>query len=178
MNRLTFVQLYAEDKENCAAFKQLMRQYAKELDEHQKRITPTDCIEKWIKSIIQMQGDNDRHLELCYDDKTPVGFMYGKIDRLEHKGFVKVGYGYIMEFFVLPEYRRSGYGKEMFLRLEKLFKQDGARRMYLTSDPITGVPFWESLGFVSIGEKSTENDLEIYEKQISADKNRKVKIIK
>lgn len=173
MNRLTFVQLYAEDKENCATFEQLMWQYAKELDEHQNRITPTHSIEKWIKSIIQMQGDNDRHLELCYDNKTLVGFLYGKIDRLEHKGFIKVGYGYIMEFFVLPEHRRNGYGKEMFLRLEKLFKQDGVKRMYLTSDPITGAPFWKSLGFVNTGEKSPENSLEIYEKQIFSDKTKK-----
>lgn len=178
MNRLTFVQLYAEDKENCATFEQLMWQYNKELDEHQSRITPIDFIEKWIKSIIQIQGDNDRHLELCYDDKTLIGFLYGKIDRPEHKGFIKVGYGYIMEFFVLPEHRRNGYGKEMFLHLEKLFRQDGAKRMYLTSDPITGNPFWESLGFVNTGERSSENDQEIYEKQIFAGKSREVKIIK
>ena len=166
MNRLTFVQLHADEKENCAAFERLMRQYSKELDEHQYRTTPSDFITKWIKSIIQMQGDSDRHLELCYDDKALIGFLYGKIDRPEHKGFIKVGYGYIMEFFVLPEHRRKGYGKEMYLRLEKLFKQDGAKRMYLTSDPVTGKPFWESLGFVNTGEKSPENDQEIYEKQI------------
>ncbi len=166
MNRLTFVQLYAEDKENCAIFKQLMWQYTKELDEHQNQITTIDFIEKWIKSIIQIQGDNDRHLELCYDDKMLIGFLYGKIDHPEHKGFIKVGYGYIMEFFVLPEHRRKGYGKEMFLHLEKLFKQNGAKRIYLTSDPITGNPFWESLGFLNTGEKSPENNQEIYEKQI------------
>lgn len=178
MNRLTFVQLYAEDKENCATFEQLMWQYNKELDEHQSRITPIDFIEKWIKIIIQIQGDNDRHLELCYDDKTLIGFLYGKIDRPEHNGFIKVGYGYIMEFFVLPEHRRNGYGKEMFLHLEKLFKQDGAKRMYLTSASITGNPFWESLGFVNTGEKSPENDQEIYEKQIFTEKNRVIRIIK
>lgn len=37
MNRLTFVQLYAENKDNCAAFEQLMWQYTKELDEHHGR---------------------------------------------------------------------------------------------------------------------------------------------
>lgn len=72
-----------------------------------------------------------------------------------------------MEFFVLPEQRRNGYGKEMYLRLEKLFRKDGARRAYLTSDPITGKPFWESLGFTNTGEKSPENRQEIYEKDIA-----------
>lgn len=66
-----------------------MRQYAKELEEHQDRIIPADFIAKRIESIIQMQGHNDRHLELCYDDKTLIGFWYGKIDRSEHKGFMR-----------------------------------------------------------------------------------------
>ena len=66
MNRLKFFQLQAENKEDCASFEQLMRQYAKELDSHQNRTTPPDFIEKWIKSIVQIQGDSDRHLELCY----------------------------------------------------------------------------------------------------------------
>ena len=167
MNRLNFVQLYAENEDNCAAFEQLMWQYAKELDRHQGRATPDDVTAKWIQSIIQIQGDSDRHLELCYNDKTLIGFLYGKIDRPEHRGFIKAGYGYIMEFFVLPEFRRKGYGKEMYLRLKTLFMKDGAKQIYLTSDPVTGKPFWESLGFVNTGERSPENGLEIYEKQLS-----------
>lgn len=167
MNRLTFIQLCAENKDNCVVFEQLMWQYTKELDKYQDRTTPTNFIAKWIDSIIQIQGDSDRHLELCYDNRTLIGFLYGKIDHPEHKGYTKVGYGYIMEFFVLPEYRRNGYGKEMYLRLEKLFRQDGAKRMYLTSNPVTGDPFWESLGFVNTGEKSPENGNEIYERQIT-----------
>lgn len=178
MNRLTFIQLCAENKDNCVVFEQLMWQYTKELDKYQDRTTPTDFIAKWIDSIIQIQGDRDRHLELCYDNRTLIGFLYGKIDHPEHKGYTKVGYGYIMEFFVLPEYRRNGYGKEMYLRLEKLFRQDGAKRMYLTSNPVTGDPFWESLGFVNTGEKSPENGKEIYERQIFDSKGRMVKIIK
>ena len=93
MNRLKFVQLRAENKDDCVTFEQLMRQYIQELDSHRNRTTPTDFMEKWIKSIIQIQGDSDRYLELCYDDKMLIGFLYGKIDRPEHKGFIKVGYG-------------------------------------------------------------------------------------
>lgn len=166
MGRLTFIQLCSENKDECAIFEQMMWRYTKELDGHRNRTTSADLIAKWIKSIIHIQGDSDRHLELCYDGSTPVGFLYGKVDRPEHKGFIKVGYGYIMEFFVLQEYRRSGYGREMYLRLEQLFKNDGASKMYLTADPVTGKMFWKSLGFVNTGEISPENNLEIYEKQI------------
>lgn len=177
MKKFTFVQLCAEREDDCAIFERLMWQYTKELEEHREHATPTEIIARWIKSIIQMQGDSDRHLELCYDGSTLVGFLYGKVDHPEHKGFKKVGYGYIMEFFVLPEYRRKGYGKEMYLRLEKLFRQDGVKRMYLTADPVTGKPFWQSMGFVNTGEKSPENNLEIYEKPLFFG-SRAIKIIK
>lgn len=166
MNRLTFVQLHAENKDNCTAFEQLMWLYTKELEAHQNQAKPAEFIAKWIHSIIQIQGDNDRHLELCYEDKTLIGFLYGKVDHPEHRGFKKVGYGYVMDFFVLPEHRRKGYGKKMFYRLEKLFSVDDAKQMYLTSDPITRNPFWESLGFTNTGERSPENNLEIYEKEL------------
>lgn len=116
--------------------------------------------------MINIQGDDDRHLELCYDGDTLIGFLYGKIDRPEHRGFIKVGYGYIMEFFVLPDYRRKGYGKRMYEHLENLLKADGAKKLYLTSDPVTGKPFWEALGFTYTSEKSPENNQDIYEKDL------------
>ncbi|MBO5648817.1 MAG: hypothetical protein J6S76_02775, partial [Clostridia bacterium] len=52
-------------------------------------------------------------------------------------------------------------------RLERLFHIDGAEMMYLTADPVTGKPFWESMGFVNVNEKSPENQLYIYEKPIT-----------
>jgi len=167
MKRLTFVKICDNSSENCEIFKSLMLLYAKELDKHQNRQTTKEFLLKWIDGIIKIQGDADRHLELCYDDKTLIGFLYGNIDHPEHKGFIKPGYGYIMEFYVLHQHRRKGYGKEMFLHLEKLFESDGAQRMYLTADPVTGKPFWEQLGFIATGEISHENKLQIYEKQLS-----------
>lgn len=95
--------------------------YIAELNEHSDRPLPEQFQQKWINSIIAMQGPSDRHLELCYADEILVGFLYGKIDQEEHKGFIKPGYGYIMEFYVKPEYRRMGYGRMMFRRLESLF---------------------------------------------------------
>ena len=88
------------------------------------------------------------------------------MDHPEHRGYIRAGWGYIMEFFVLPEYRRGGYGREMFRRLQALFQKDGAKQMYLTADPVTGRPFWEAMGFAASGERSPENQLEIYEKTI------------
>lgn len=98
-------------------FERLVLLYGAELDSHQNRNTPKDILIKWANSMINIQGEADRHLELCYDGDSIIGFLYGKIDHPDHKGYIKVGYGYIMEFYVLPEYRRKGYGKQMYSHL-------------------------------------------------------------
>lgn len=164
--QMKYVRLSAETPEHNAVFESLMYPYIAETNEHSTRPLPQAFQQKWIYSMIAIQGAVDRHLELCYADEMPIGFLYGKIDHEDHKGFVKPGFGYVMEFYVKPDYRRKGYGKAMFHRLEQLFKTDGATMMYLTADPITGKPFWEAMGFLNTYEKSPENQLYIYEKNI------------
>ena len=165
--QIKYVQLSADNAENCKVFESLMYEYIDEMNEHSERPLPKEFQQKWINSIIAMQGSTDRHLELCYVGEMPIGFLYGKIDHEDHKGFIKPGYGYIMEFYVKPDHRRKGYGKMIFKRLERLFHIDSAEMMYLTADPVTGKPFWEAMGFNNINEKSPENQLYIYEKAIS-----------
>lgn len=165
--QIKYVQLSADNAENCKVYESLMYEYIDEMNEHSERPLPKEFQQKWINSIIAMQGPTDRHLELCYVGEMPIGFLYGKIDHEDHKGFIKPRYGYIMEFYVKPDYRRNGYGRMMFKRLEQLFHIDGAEMMYLTADPVTGKLFWESMGFVNVNEKSPENQLYIYEKPIT-----------
>jgi len=166
MNKLIFVQLQKNDEEDYRQLKNLMIPYNRELDIHENRETAEDFILKITASMLNMLGPYDRHLELCYDGDHLVGFLYGKVDHEGHKGFIKPGFGYIMEFYVKPEFRRKGYGKAMFERLEGLFVSHGAKRMYLTSDPVTGRPFWEAMGFECTKEKSPENRLLIFEKDV------------
>lgn len=165
-NQIKYVQLSADNKEECAVFENLMSDYVKELDEHGHKPMPEGFLQKWVDSIIEIQGQPDRHLELCYALGEPVGFLYGKVDREGQRGFIKPGWGYIMEFYVKPEHRRKGYGRAMFRRIERLFADDGAAMMYLTADPVTGRPFWEAMGFAATGKCSPENNLEIYEKSV------------
>lgn len=164
--QIKYVQVSADNAENCKVYESLMYEYIDEMNEHSERPLPKEFQQKWINSIIAMQGPTDRHLELCYVEEMPIGFLYGKIDHEDHKGFIKPGYGYIMQFYVKPDHRRKGYGKMMFKRLERLFHLDSAEMMYLTADPVTGKPFWEAQGFQNTMEKSPENQLYIYEKAL------------
>lgn len=152
--------------ENRNIFHKLMQNYAKELDEHQNRNTDPQILRKWTDRIIEKQSERGKYLNLCYSNGNVVGFLFGKIDLPGDKGFTKAGRGCVVEFYVLPEHRRKGYGKEMFLHLQDIFKQDGAKAIYLTADPITGKPFWEAMGFIGIGEKCPETGQEIYEKRV------------
>ena len=164
------LQFTAISEQNRSDFDRLMRKYSAELDFNSGNPTPPEFLTKWINSIIRLQqnGDPDRHLEYCHNGENLIGFLYGKIDHPEHRGYKKIGYGYIMEFFVLPEYRRNGYGAAMFRRLEQLFSADGAARMYLTTDSLAGERFWQAMGFVPTGEISPENGDPIYEKEVQS----------
>ena len=168
MEKLKFAGVAKEDRNE---FYRLMQMYAKELDEHHNQKTDQEVLKNWTDTMIERQFDTTRprHLKLCYIQSKVIGFFYGDMDKAEDEGFTKIGYGCILEFYILPEYRRRGYGKEMFLHLQSLFRKDGIKMMYLTADPITGKPFWEALGFTSTGEICPDNQQEVYERAISDD---------
>lgn len=162
MKNLTFTQLQKGNKKQKRTFRRIYREYAM----HLQSTSNKRLIAKVAKSIWDKQGPSDRHFELCCNNGKLIGFLYGKVDHEDHLGFIKPGYGYVMEFYVRPAFRRKGYGTAMFLRLESLFAQDGVRRMYLNAEPATGEAFWPAMGFVLTGEVSPENHREIYEKEV------------
>jgi GNAT superfamily N-acetyltransferase len=166
LKELKFIQLQKDNEEYYNLLAGLMIPYNKELDEHKGSRTPKDTLLKVIRSMLNLQGPQDRHLELCYEGEYLIGFLYVKVDHENHKGFIKPEYGYIMEFYVKPEYRRKGYGKAIFNRIEVLFASHGTKRMYLTADSVTGIPFWAAMGFENTGETSPENGQLIYEKNL------------
>ncbi len=164
------IQFNSVTSETAELFLGLMRDYAKELDEHQNRSTDPATLEKWTNSIIRKsEQESFRILRLCYVEGETVGFLYATIDQPDDKGYHRTGHGYIMEFYVLPEHRRKGYGRIMFSHIEQFFRERGVTQMYLTADPVTGKPFWSALGFTSKGEFSPDNGQEIFEKVILSD---------
>ena len=170
MCKREFVPVTPDDPAACSEFRRLMVPYSRELDEHGLPPLSPEMLEKWIASILRLQGAGEpaRHLELCTRDGQTVGFLYGKVDLPHHRGYIRPGWGYIMEFYVLPELRRQGHGRAMVQRLEEHFLADGVRDLYLTADPVTGKPFWEAMGYVPTGAVSPDNGQEIFVKQLTA----------
>lgn len=165
MSELKFVTVKNKRKYN-KLLESIMLPYCQELDRNVGRETPEETLKRFIASIVSMSEDKDRFVELCYLGENLIGFAYGKIDREGHRGYIRPGWGYVMEFYVKPEHRQNGYGREMYNYLENIFKSNGVSNIWLTADPITGEPFWSAVGFINNGEKSPENNLYIYEKTI------------
>ncbi len=165
MNELKFVTVKNKRKYH-KLLESIMLPYCHELDSNVGRETPEVTLKRFIASIVSISEDKDRFVELCYLGEDLIGFAYGKIDREEHRGYVRPGWGYVMEFYVKSEYRRNGYGREIYKHLESIFKSNGVSNIWLTADPVTGEPFWSAIGFTNSGEKSPENNLYIYEKTI------------
>ncbi|MBE6716629.1 MAG: GNAT family N-acetyltransferase [Ruminococcaceae bacterium] len=165
MNELKFVTA-KNNRKHHKLLESIMLPYCRELDNNVGRETPEATLKKFIASIVDMSEDKDRFVELCYLDEHLIGFAYGKIDRKTHRGYVRPGWGYVMEFYLKPKYRRKGYGKEIYKHLENIFKSNGVSNVWLTADPVTGEPFWSAVGFTNSREKSPENNLYIYEKLI------------
>lgn len=160
MNR---AELKRVTEDNAEIFHSLMADYARELDKNQGRNTDGEILKKWADSIIAKQGE-DRFLRLCILGDRAAGFVYGKVDREGDMGFIRPGYGYVMELYVIPEYRRRGLGRVMAERLEDFFAGRCTDGVYLTADPVTGKPFWEAMGYICTGERSPENGQYFYEK--------------
>ena len=72
----------------------------------------------------------------------------------------------IMEFYVKPAYRRKGYGRTLFRRLEQHISRHGVKRMYLNTGA-SGEAFWKAMGFEPTDEIQPHNNMVIWEKDIS-----------
>ena len=158
---LKFVQCKKDNKEHSDVLLEMMIPYFDEVytdceNANELEVPPPEHTAKFSKAMINGQGAHDRHLEICYEtNDIPIGFYHAKVGHDDRPG------GFILEFYILPDYRRKGYGKIMFHRIETLFAIHGVKQMYLRSKSFTGMPFWESLGFKNVDIKTR-----FYEKEL------------
>lgn len=143
----------------------LMSEYIAETDLHQNITTPKELIHKISKSMIDKLDEN-RFLQIMFFEDEPIAFCYAKIDRIGDKGVIRPNWGYIMEFFVKKNHRRKGIGKELVNKCESFFREKGIQNIWLTSDAVTGIPFWLANDYCDTGEISSENNQKIFTKSL------------
>ena len=106
------------------------------------------------------------HFEIAFLGSAPIGIAMFAIDLGTVCGLLESGYGTVMEFYILPEYRRNGFGEEFLQHIEDILCKDGATKFYVTPDSVTGIPFWKSMGYEDSGLMDPDNKQPIFTKHI------------
>ncbi|MCC8167833.1 MAG: GNAT family N-acetyltransferase [Clostridiales bacterium] len=105
----------------------------------------------------------DMFFELAYNkEENCVGFLFYAVDYGGIPGVLPPGFGYIMEVYTAPEYRRRGYAAQMYERMRCQFLDRNVSTFYLTPDEESGMPFWKAMGFADSGLIDPDNHMPVY----------------
>ena len=144
----------------------LMVEYVAETDRHQNISTPKNIIPKITQSMLDKLDEN-RILQIVVNDTEGIGFCYAKIDKEGDRGLIRPNWGYMMEFFIRPPYRRQGIGRKLVDVCEAFFIHNGVEHVWLTADSVTGIPFWRASEYCESDEISVENNQKIMTKKLT-----------
>lgn len=72
--------------------------------------------------------------------------------------------GYILEFYIVPDFRRKGLGTKLYNLIRQNFINHGIKDIWLTANKVDGEPFGFSIGFMDTGE--IKNELKVLELSI------------
>lgn len=165
--QISFIQI---EKDNAAHFEmasKLWIPFIEECNEHDGTYQSEEKITKGLKKRIAIQGcRNDMHFEIALVNDEPFGIAMFAIDLGTVYGLLEKGYGTIMGFYIDPKFRRKGFGTLFSKHIEAILYSDGARKMYICPDLVTGEPFWKSNGYVDSGKIDPDDKKPIYIKEI------------
>ena len=149
---LELVSVAKDEAEKVSTFIRLGRDYFKDLDFEER--------ERFLQSILSRLGEPDRWLFLLKYKNEYVGLAHVKIDKDE-----RPGWGFILEFYIIPSKRRMGLGRKFFSLIEDLLRSKGVKDVWLLATE--AIPFWCSLGFRLTGEIDKETGQKILIKSLS-----------
>ena len=168
MNTIHFIQIQKENNIHIEDAKTLWLPFSAELKKHKTEHIDVEQVTDNLMKRIGIQGLRDTmHFELMYINDDCIGICNFAIDLGGVKGLIDKGYGYIMGLYIVPEKRKLGFGRMFFQHIEHVLREDGANNIYLTPDEVTGLPFWESLGFINSHLIDPDEKLPIYIKKIN-----------
>ena len=130
-------------------FTRLVMQYADEMNAHTPHPLPKAYQPKWAAEMLAAPREGVRRLEMCYAGKEAVGFCYGRVDDGTE---LHPGWGCMLECYVQPAFRQKGAGALLTQRMEAWFREQDVPCIYLTAEPVSGLPFWQRMGYVPNGE--------------------------
>jgi GNAT superfamily N-acetyltransferase len=148
---LELVSVAEGDADKVSAFLRLGRDYLKDMAFEER--------ERFLQSILARQGEPDHWLLLLKHKNEYVGFAHVKIDKNE-----RPGWGFILEFYIVPAKRRMGLGRGFFNLIAGMLKSQGVKDIRLLATK--AIPFWRSLGFLLTEEVDKETGQNILTKSL------------
>lgn len=141
-----------------AAFVNMLTAYFPEINAD----IPEDIIKTKLADFIEEQISKEIiQALLLYENGVPAGFSLFQIDTPDSDWCKWPGWGFIREFYILPQFRHKGLGRKLAEHSQIQMQTLGATRFYLTSDAAQG--FWAACGWKH-SEKTSSNGLLILEK--------------
>ena len=117
---------------------------------------PPEKRERFLRSVLDLQGQPDRWLYFLKLRGEYIGFTHLKIDKTD-----RPGWGWMMEFYIKPEYRMKGMGRYLYENSVKEFK-GRVTDLWLTTEAVA-IGFWEAMGYRQTGRMADFNEYEIME---------------
>mgnify|MGYP002644932240 CR=1 FL=1 len=168
MNELKFIQLKKDSEELFNMAKEVWLPFIHEVNAHDNIKQTDNEIIIGLKKRIDIQGTRkDMHFEIALLNDEVIGIAMFAIDLGTIYGLLdQPGYGTVMGFYIKPNHRRKGFGRMFFEHIQTVLKKDGATKMYVCPDSVTGIPFWRTMGFSDSGKFDPDNKKFIYIKCI------------
>ena len=168
MKELRFIQLQESNDELFNMAKEVWLPFIHEVNSNDGKIQSDDEIIDGLKKRIHIQGTRkDMHFEVALLGDEVIGISMFAIDLGTIYGLLdRPGYGTVMGFYIKPEYRRKGLGRVLWEHIQIVLQNDGASKMYVCPDAVTGVPFWKAMGFSDSGKIDPDDKKPIYIKAI------------
>ena len=168
MKNLRYVQIEKGNEAHYEMASKLWIPFIKEVNEHDGINQSEEQIAYGLKKRISIQGGRkDMHFEIAFLNEEPLGIAMFAIDLGTVYGLLEKGYGTIMGFYIHPKYRRNGFGTLFSKHIEETLYFDGAKRMYICPDIVTGEPFWTSNGYTDSGKIDPDDKKPIYIKELT-----------
>lgn len=121
------------------------------MQEEDPRITPGLLREKIVPLFLNTWKKGVGSIALCFAEDRCAGFACYQVDSEESDWCKRPGWGLVREFYIVPEFRRLGYGSSLAAYVvEKL--QERSDRLYLTAHDDAAAAFWAACGFRRTGE--------------------------
>ena len=166
---LKFIQVYSDNNELCETLYPAWLDYMTELETEDGELDELFgvTIKEDFARRVRNQGTRpDMHLEVCFDGDEMVGFAHFAIVKGTQYGLLGENEGFVMEFYVLPTYRRKGYARTLYSHIETILAAAGARNICLTSNPAAEA-FWLAVDFRKTEIIDSDNNQYVFVKEIA-----------